>query len=92
TQKTCIQQLILSAFQTQSGKSHLYAFEIFFLTLPVPNALQSLFFIMKSACKAFSRYSAGQNTVHRMFLPSLSHIVMNNSHLRPSHPWKQKIC
>ncbi|CAI9616802.1 unnamed protein product, partial [Staurois parvus] len=41
---------------------------------------------MKNACKAFSRYSDGQNTEHRMFLPSLSHIVMTNSHLRPLPP------
>ncbi|CAI9590728.1 unnamed protein product, partial [Staurois parvus] len=33
------------------------------------------FFIMKNACKVVSRYSNGQNTEHRMFLPSLSHIV-----------------
>ncbi|CAI9540480.1 unnamed protein product, partial [Staurois parvus] len=41
------------------------------------------FFIMKNACKEFSRCSDGQNTEHRMFPPSLSHIVMTNSHLRP---------
>ncbi|CAI9576185.1 unnamed protein product, partial [Staurois parvus] len=44
---------------------------------------RAFFFILKNACKAFSRYSNGQNTEHRMFLPSLSHIVMTNSHLRP---------
>ncbi|CAI9552301.1 unnamed protein product, partial [Staurois parvus] len=48
------------------------------------------FFIMKNACKAFSRYSNGQNIEHRMFLPSLSHIVMTNSHLRPLPPLESK--
>ncbi|CAI9593928.1 unnamed protein product [Staurois parvus] len=48
------------------------------------------FFIMKNAWKAFSRYSDGQNTEHRMFLPSLSHIVMTNSHLRPLPPLETK--
>ncbi|CAI9559061.1 unnamed protein product, partial [Staurois parvus] len=48
------------------------------------------FFIMKNACKAFSRYSDGQNTKHRMFLPSLSHIIMTNSHLRPLPPLETK--
>ncbi|CAI9549499.1 unnamed protein product [Staurois parvus] len=45
---------------------------------------------MKNACKAFSRYSDGQNTEHRMFLPSLSHIGMTNSHLRPLPPLETK--
>ncbi|CAI9589695.1 unnamed protein product [Staurois parvus] len=45
---------------------------------------------MKNACKAFSRYSDGQNTDHRMFLPNLSHIVMTNSHLRPLPPLETK--
>ncbi|CAI9586227.1 unnamed protein product, partial [Staurois parvus] len=45
---------------------------------------------MKTACKVFSRYSDGQNTEHRMFLPSLSHIVMTNSHLRPLPPLETK--
>ncbi|CAI9620682.1 unnamed protein product [Staurois parvus] len=47
---------------------------------------------MKNACKAFSRYSNGQNTEHRMFPPSLSHIIMPIHTLDLSHPWKQKIC
>ncbi|CAI9536162.1 unnamed protein product [Staurois parvus] len=38
----------------------------------------------------FSRYSNGQNTELRMFLPSLSHIVMTNSHLRPLPPLETK--
>ncbi|CAI9559368.1 unnamed protein product [Staurois parvus] len=46
---------------------------------------------MKNAWKAFSRYSDGQNTENRMFLPSLSRIIKTNSHLRPLPPWKQKI-
>ncbi|CAI9539749.1 unnamed protein product [Staurois parvus] len=45
---------------------------------------------MKNACTAFSRYSDGQNTENRMFLPSLSHIVMTNSHLRPLPPLETK--
>ncbi|CAI9582314.1 unnamed protein product [Staurois parvus] len=45
---------------------------------------------MKNACKAFSRYSDEQNTEHRMFLPSLSHIVMTNSHRRPLQPLETK--
>ncbi|CAI9599366.1 unnamed protein product [Staurois parvus] len=45
---------------------------------------------MKNACKVFSRYSDGQNTENRMFLPSLSHIVMTNSHLRPLTPLETK--
>ncbi|CAI9593727.1 unnamed protein product [Staurois parvus] len=45
---------------------------------------------MKNACKAFSRFSDGQNTEHRMFLPSLSHIVMTSSHLRPLPPLETK--
>ncbi|CAI9558189.1 unnamed protein product [Staurois parvus] len=45
---------------------------------------------MKNACKAFSKYSNGQNTEHRMFLPCLSHIVMTNSHLRLLPPLKTK--
>ncbi|CAI9558079.1 unnamed protein product [Staurois parvus] len=64
----------------------------FCFTLPVPSAVQSLFFIMKNACKEFSRCSDGQNTEHRMFLPSLSHIVMTKRYQTPSHPWKQKKC
>ncbi|CAI9580696.1 unnamed protein product [Staurois parvus] len=43
------------------------------------------FFIMKNTCKAFSRYSE-----NRMFLPSLSHIVRTNSHLRPLPPLETK--
>ncbi|CAI9579707.1 unnamed protein product, partial [Staurois parvus] len=62
----------------------------FFFTLPVPNAVQSLFFIMKNACKVFSRYPNEQNTEHRMFLPSLSHIVMTHSHLRHLPPLETK--
>ncbi|CAI9557696.1 unnamed protein product [Staurois parvus] len=45
---------------------------------------------MKNACKTFSRYSDRQNTENRMFLPSLSHIVMTNSHLRPLPPLETK--
>ncbi|CAI9563253.1 unnamed protein product, partial [Staurois parvus] len=45
---------------------------------------------MKNVCKAFSRYSDGQNNEHRMFLPSLAHIVMTNSHLRPLPPLETK--
>ncbi|CAI9574322.1 unnamed protein product [Staurois parvus] len=45
---------------------------------------------MKNACKAFSRCSNGQNTEHRMFLPSLSHIVMTISQLRPLPPLETK--
>ncbi|CAI9537176.1 unnamed protein product [Staurois parvus] len=45
---------------------------------------------MKNACKAFSRYSDGQNTENRMFLPNLSHIVMTDSHLRPLPPLETK--
>ncbi|CAI9542216.1 unnamed protein product, partial [Staurois parvus] len=48
------------------------------------------FFSMKNACKAFSRFSNEQNTEHRMFLPSLSHIVMANSHLIPLPPLETK--
>ncbi|CAI9546978.1 unnamed protein product, partial [Staurois parvus] len=48
------------------------------------------FFIMKNACKVFSRYSNGQNTEHRMFLPSFSYIAMINSHLRPLPPLETK--
>ncbi|CAI9560981.1 unnamed protein product [Staurois parvus] len=48
------------------------------------------FFIMKNASKAFSRYSNGENTEHRMFLPSLSHIVMTNSHHRSLSPLETK--
>ncbi|CAI9543950.1 unnamed protein product, partial [Staurois parvus] len=45
---------------------------------------------MKNVWKAFSRYSDGQNSENRMFLPSLSHIVRTNSHLRPLPPLKTK--
>ncbi|CAI9568692.1 unnamed protein product [Staurois parvus] len=45
---------------------------------------------MKNACKEFSVYSDGQNTEHRIFLPSLAHIVMTNSHLRPLPPLETK--
>ncbi|CAI9606017.1 unnamed protein product [Staurois parvus] len=45
---------------------------------------------MKNACKAFSKYSDRQNTENRMFLPSLSHIVMTNSYLRPLSPLETK--
>ncbi|CAI9606152.1 unnamed protein product, partial [Staurois parvus] len=48
------------------------------------------FFIMKNASKEFSRCSDGQNTEHRMFLPSWSHIVMTNSHVRPLPPLETK--
>ncbi|CAI9575464.1 unnamed protein product [Staurois parvus] len=52
--------------------------------------LSRAFFIMINACKAFLRYSDGQNTENRMFLPSLSHTVMTNSHLRPLPPLETK--
>ncbi|CAI9614612.1 unnamed protein product [Staurois parvus] len=45
---------------------------------------------MKNACKVFLRYSDGQNTEHRMFLPSLLHIAMTHSHLRPLPPLEIK--
>ncbi|CAI9598230.1 unnamed protein product [Staurois parvus] len=45
---------------------------------------------MKNACKAFSRYLNGQNTEHRMFLPSSSHIVMTNSHTQTLPPLETK--
>ncbi|CAI9538705.1 unnamed protein product, partial [Staurois parvus] len=50
------------------------------------------FFIMKNACKTFSKCSDGHNTENRMFLPSLSHIGMTIHTSDLSHPWKQKIC
>ncbi|CAI9545605.1 unnamed protein product [Staurois parvus] len=45
---------------------------------------------MKNAFQVFSRYSDGQNTEHRIFLPSLSYIVMTNSYLRPLPPLETK--
>ncbi|CAI9539723.1 unnamed protein product [Staurois parvus] len=52
--------------------------------------LSSTFFIMKNACKVISRYSDGQNTEHRMFPPSLSHIVMTIYTSDLSHPLETK--
>ncbi|CAI9595496.1 unnamed protein product [Staurois parvus] len=37
-----------------------------------------------------NHFQGGQNTEHRMFPPSLSHIVMTNSHLRPLPPLETK--
>ncbi|CAI9578111.1 unnamed protein product [Staurois parvus] len=45
---------------------------------------------MNNACKAFSRCSDGQNTAYRIFLPSLPHIAMTDSHLRPLPPLETK--
>ncbi|CAI9610177.1 unnamed protein product, partial [Staurois parvus] len=65
-------------------------FNFFFFNSSSSECCPEPFFIMKNAGRAFSRYSNGQNTEHRMFLPSWSHIVMTNSHLRPLPPLKTK--
>ncbi|CAI9544438.1 unnamed protein product, partial [Staurois parvus] len=91
TQKICIQQSILSAFKRKVANrvsKHL-RLNFFFNSLS-SRCCPEPFFIMKNACKTFSRYSDGQNTKNRMFLPSLSHIVMTNSYLRPLLPLETK--
>ncbi|CAI9593629.1 unnamed protein product, partial [Staurois parvus] len=90
-QKTCVQQSILSAFQLNAADRIYKRLRLkFFFNSSSSQCCPEPFFIMKNACKVFSRYSDGQNTEHRMFLPSLSHIVITNLHLRPLPPSETK--
>ncbi|CAI9613435.1 unnamed protein product, partial [Staurois parvus] len=81
----------ISVSNAKCFKSRLQAFVFkFFLNSSSSLCCPEPFFHHEKCMQTFSRYSDGQNTEHRMLLPSLSHIVMTASHLRPLPPLETK--